>query len=443
MRPANARRARVLLAALSFLLAATAVAEDKYVKSKDAVFPDVQPAHALVYFARPDFMRLIHSPTLKVFVDSTPIGWLPQRSYLAAQVEPGSHVVWGPMNATQRVDFQAGKTYLLVLVVRYGPNNSLSDAAWELGDPSYVRNIVAEGKLSYVKANDEELAKLKEEGAKKAGKAEQHAPEVHAAALPASFENVWYRATRKITWKGYAAVGTLTVTSDAVEFKSEKENVTIPLKDVQSFALDRFTGLVGSSDESAWNMITFNQAGTPAFAAFRDRSEPASTQRIFLTLQSVVRPSTTAGQQTASAQPAPASVEQSPPDAAPPPSDQPKPNIKTGQIEENQPYKSRQGMFSVTAPPARNPFVRTYKLTESQLKQGTADYEEAAFEISDFGQAYGAGVHRIPASVQDVMAKEDSKLVLSNLADKTVFSWRKYAEEPKPVEESAVGSATV
>ncbi len=313
MRHVSTCAGTAFIAALSFLFAATVLAEDKYAKSKDAVFPDVQPDHALVYFARPDYMHVIHSPTFKVFVDSTPLGWLPQRSYLAEQVAPGSHVVWGPMNATHRFDFQAGKIYFLVLVVRYGRNNVPSDAAWEPGDPTYVRSVVAEKKLAHVKPDGEELAKLREEGAKKGMKAEQAAPEVHAAPLPATFENVWYRASKKIAWKGYAAVGTLTVTSDAIEFKNEKENLTIALKDVQSFSLDRFTGLVGSSDESSWNMINFNQGGASAFAAFRDRREQPVTEQIFLTLQSATRSSTAAPQHAASAQPVAASVEQTPP----------------------------------------------------------------------------------------------------------------------------------
>ena len=440
MRHVYPRRGTAFIAALSFLFAVTVLAEDKYAKSKDAVFPDAQPDHALVYLARPDYMRLIHSPTFKVFVDSTPLGWLPQRSYLAEQVEPGSHVVWGPLNATQRFDLEAGKTYFLVLVVRYGANNVPEDAAWESGEPAYVRPMVAERKLVYVKANPEELAKLREEGAKKAMKAERAAPEVHAVTLPATFENVWYRATRKVTWKGYSAIGTLTVTRDAIEFKSEKENVTIPLKDMQSLSLDRFTGIVGAADEAPWNMINFNQSGTPAFAAFRDRSDTPVTERIFLTLQLAARPSTADRQQAASAQPVAASVEQTSAGAAPgsAPSASPdlaKPKVETGQIEESKPYHSRAGMFSITVPTARNPFVRTYQLTAWQLKQGVAEYEEVAFDIKDFGQSYGAGVHRIPASVLEQMAKEEPKHTLSTLADKTVFTWRKYAEEPKSQEE--------
>src|SRR5882762_11846386 len=79
--------------------------------------------------------------------------------------------------------------------------------------------------------------------------------------------------------------------------------------------------------------------------------------------------------------------------------EEPKPKVKTGEVKENQRYENGNRMFSVTVPAARNPFVKTYKFFDSQLKQGTADYGEVVFHIDDFGQSYGAGVHRIPQEV--------------------------------------------
>ena len=88
-------------------------------------------------------------------------------------------------------------------------------------------------------------------------------------------------------------------------------------------------------------------------------------------------------------------------------------------------------------PPARNPFVQTYDFRESRLKYETYDYEEVLFQIGDMGQAYGAGVRRIPQQVLELMAKEEPRQTLSNLAQKALFQWRdNYAEEPQPVEES-------
>jgi|SRR5580704_9731851 hypothetical protein len=115
------------------------------------------------------------------------------------------------------------------------------------------------------------------------------------------------------------------------------------------------------------------------------------------------------------------------------------PRVKTGEIKENQEYKSGMGLFSITVPAAGNPSIRTYKVRESQLKDDNFDYEEVLFSITDFGQAYGAGVRRIPPLVQAQMAKEDQKQVLSNLADKALFQWRDdYAAPPRFVDDSAI-----
>jgi hypothetical protein len=337
-----------------FLSIVAALADDKYVKSKEAVFPEVQPDRALVYFARPDFTRLIPESTFKVFADSTPVGWLPQRSYLAAQVDPGSKVVWGPLRASQRFDFQAGKTYFLILVEQYGsPNRAVVGASWESGDPAFVRAFVASKKLSYVKPNDEELAKLREEGSKRIGKAEERAPEVHASALPATFENVWYRTGKRgFAWKAYDARGTLTVSADTIDYKSDKANVTIPVKDVKSVSLDKFTGLVNSGDDSDWGMVEFNNAGSEEIAAFGDgRHSPGGTERIFLTLQSVAKRSPTPQQQTvseattvSSPQPAPAAPQETKAPAAS--------SASTGQglPEGFVPYEGSKDEFTIAIP---------------------------------------------------------------------------------------------
>lgn len=125
-------------------------------------------------------------------------------------------------------------------------------------------------------------------------------------------------------------------------------------------------------------------------------------------------------QQTAAAQPAPA------------------PKVKTGKIKENERYKSRSGMFSVTVPAARNPFVQTYKFDSAQLKHENLDYEEVVFHIDDFGQAYGTGMRRIPQEVMAEMAKQQTKEILSSLSKKALFQWRNnYAEEPQTVDEAS------
>lgn len=117
---------------------------------------------------------------------------------------------------------------------------------------------------------------------------------------------------------------------------------------------------------------------------------------------------------------------------------QPQPKEKTGQIKAGKQYTSGMGTFSITVPPG-NWALDTYKFKAGQLKRDNYDYEEVVFYIPDFGQAYAAGVHRIPQSVLAEMAKEEEKQTLSKLANQALYLWRTgYAEEPQPVEENSV-----
>jgi len=117
---------------------------------------------------------------------------------------------------------------------------------------------------------------------------------------------------------------------------------------------------------------------------------------------------------------------------------EPKPKEKIGQIKAGKQYTSGKGTFSITVPPG-NWAVDTYKFKAGQLKQDNYDYEEVVFYIPDFGQAYAAGVRRIPQAALAQMGKEEEKQTLSNLANKALHLWRTgYAEEPQPVEENSV-----
>src|SRR2546425_313615 len=77
------------------LTASQTVAGDKVEKSKTPVFPEVQPGHALLYVLRDQHVKFLSSP-FKVFIDTTPLGYLRGKCYLAAQIEPGVRLIWGP-----------------------------------------------------------------------------------------------------------------------------------------------------------------------------------------------------------------------------------------------------------------------------------------------------------------------------------------------------------
>jgi hypothetical protein len=109
-----------------------------------------------------------------------------------------------------------------------------------------------------------------------------------------------------------------------------------------------------------------------------------------------------------------------------------------GEIAEGKKYTSESGLFSVVVPAAGNPFVHNYKWYGNWAKYENYDYEEVRLVISDFGQAYVAGVRRIPQAVLAQMAKEEPKQTLSNLANKALVQWVELTEEPEVVEETWV-----
>jgi hypothetical protein len=304
----------ILVAALLSVL--PAAADDKYSKSDEPVFPAVQADHALVYVARTQFQRLIPLPTFKVLVDAAPAGWLPQRSYLAVQVDPGQRLLWGPgRNDPQRFDFKPGQTYLLLLIERYGPpnNSSLLSTSWVAGDPADVKAMVADKKLSYVATTAEAMAKLTEEGAREFQKESKQAAETDAASLPATFETVWYRpGKRGFSLRAYDATGTLTVGTELIEFKSDKKSLAIPVKDIQSVSYDKVTGASNFADTNRWGIVKFGAAGE--VAAFRDGHGlglGGDSEKIYLTIRSAM-PTQQAPTAASSPQQPPPAAENSP-----------------------------------------------------------------------------------------------------------------------------------
>ena len=342
----------VTVAVLTLLPNLSVHADDKYVESKEPVFLSVQPDHALVYVARTNFQRLIPLAPFEVFVDDVPFGWLPQRSYLAVQVEPGRKLLWGPQqNDPERFEFKAGRTYLLLLVERYmfANHDTLVGTSWVLGDPADVRSLIAAKELSYVTPTEEGLAKLREEAAKKYPKERKNAPDLTTQTLPASFETVWYRpGKRGFSFKAYDATGTLKVDGQQIEFKSDKKTIVIPVKDIQSVALDKITSSLNTADPNKWGIVRFASAGSTEVAAFRDGhslGNGGDTERIYLTLKAATLPA--AGPMPPPA-PLPSAVSAPLQDATPPATSAPSPSEALP--ESFVPYLGLKDQFTIAIP---------------------------------------------------------------------------------------------
>lgn len=311
--------------ALTMLLNVSARAQedstaDPFAKSKQPVYLEPKPDRALLYVARPAHARMISMPNFKIFVDDKPAGWLPKRCYLAVQVEPGRRLLWGPSpNESERFDFEAGKTYLLVLEEVYARSNAnayLDTSRWTKADPADLKELVSAGKLEYVTTSADAMAALGKDAAKKYAKTNEKTRDVAGpSALPATFENVWYRPEKKkILFKGYEASGTLTISSDTIEYKSDKKNLSIPLKNVLRIGQGTFNTF---GDDSPWDIVVFTTDAGEEVAAFRDGRSAGAGGSTGLILRTLTAASQQTPQNSVEAQ-APASSGNSNPSVAQP-----------------------------------------------------------------------------------------------------------------------------
>ena len=266
------------IVALAMILAVIARAQgdslepERYEKSKQPVYLAPQPDHALLYVARLEYVRVFGLADFKVFVDDKAAGWLPQRSYLAVQVEPGRRLLWGPsQNEAVRFNFEAGKTYLLLLNETYismGNGSTLDRTWWSERGPDDIKVLVPAGKLEYVTTFEEPLAELSKEAAKKFAKTNEKARDTTKPSLPASFEDVWYRQEkRKLLLKGFEAKGTLTISPETIEYKGDKKTLVIPMKNVRRIVQGTFMTV---GDDAPWDIVVFTTDVSEEVAAFRD-----------------------------------------------------------------------------------------------------------------------------------------------------------------------------
>ncbi|MFQ6021994.1 MAG: hypothetical protein ACE5NW_04680 [Acidiferrobacterales bacterium] len=140
----------VFVALSSLLVITPSHAREAYTKSDSPVFFNIDPDRALVYFAN-DLLR----GTAYVYLDSTPVGFVPRKCYTAAMVNPGFRLVWGTGEA-KWYEFRAGWVYLLRLV-RVGTLSS----AWVTDNPGMIRALVVDKQLSYVITHNDRLTRMR------------------------------------------------------------------------------------------------------------------------------------------------------------------------------------------------------------------------------------------------------------------------------------------
>ncbi len=240
-------------------LAAPAWPEEKYVKSDSPVFLEATPDRALVYFVEP-------SPqpwTVKVYLDKTPIAFLPRKSYIGVRVEPGIRLVWGTTDS-EWFEFKRGRTYLL-LYIQTGQYSS----AWFMDDPDIPRPLVLQNKLAHVTTPEAGLERLRAKLEKKYKKALKEAGSKGKVVLPKSFSPVVYVAESKTRFNPFKTHpprhSMLTISEQGIEYKSKKKEVVIPVTEIRQVSL---AGFAAPGSTQPWIFVRYGRAEAPKIAFF-------------------------------------------------------------------------------------------------------------------------------------------------------------------------------
>ncbi len=246
---------------LLLLLASPAWPGEKYVKSDSPVFLEATPDRALVYFVEP-------SPqpgTVKVYLDKTPIAFLPRKSYTAVRVEPGYRLVWGRTNS-EWIEFKRGRTYLLLYI-----QTGQSSSAWFMENPEFIHPLVLQRKLAHVTTPEAGLERLRAKLENKYKKALKQAGSKGGVVLPKTFSPAKYgtEGTRmdfvKLSMKWPSRHSALTIDEKSVEYKSKKKEVVIPVSEIRQVSL----GVFGTSGfDQPWIRVSHGRAEAPKNAYF-------------------------------------------------------------------------------------------------------------------------------------------------------------------------------
>lgn len=110
-----------------------------------------------------------------------------------------------------------------------------------------------------------------------------------------------------------------------------------------------------------------------------------------------------------------------------------------GKIVEGK-YSSARGWFSVPIPKATNWARIPFSIQDASMmnQPGVSDCDLVKFWVKDFGEVLIASVCHIPQALLPKMIQEDSRTVLSTLADKALHDWRDGLPNSLPLEPTAL-----
>lgn len=236
---------------------------------QDGELPEAPPDAALVYFVNSWKGGVV------ILLDEQPLAVLPDRSFLAVQIDPGVRLVWGWHSGRSATDaewfeFRPGRTYVLdhPAAKVWAKARSMQSLGWLLESDELLSTV---WQLSYTTPTEEELVSLQ-------GAFEKHQavePDAHrrrpgqrwvpppkvfksayddamrvagrpsSARLPvrfkASFSDTMKRPKLLSLKTTNFVRGTLTVADEGVRFESKKMSLEVPVSQIRDLCFGGFT----------------------------------------------------------------------------------------------------------------------------------------------------------------------------------------------------------
>lgn len=236
---------------------------------------------ALLVVTRELVARAMSTKEELVYLDESPLGFLPEKTALLREIDPGFQRVWAlgsGANAETWLDVKPNRIYLLRMRQTEVQGNLYSD---------FVRET-PRGYRKYARERGIRISNLTEKGtpwmAKKLGQYRQGTPPpadtsranaMRRNSLPIVREEARYRdpAVDKDVAQRDDSIGRFEMDAKSIHFEDAKRELTIPLEAV---AMVQYAGTFWDTPP-AWFRVTYRQGEAEREALFSAASYPGST----------------------------------------------------------------------------------------------------------------------------------------------------------------------
>lgn len=264
-------------------LAGVARGEPPY-RLSDSTAIEAPPAgRAALYLTREQLARAAPLKAEALFLDGVPLGYLPQRAYLPASLEPGQHCLAGLAGMPEYcMQVRAGERVLLRLREIVDADDHLQ-MEWLRDDPDRIEALARDGPLRHAVTTPQGMRALARHAEHRASSKQ---PPV-AASLPIILDEAWLEIAtepddgsslrHRDTWR-------LVVDSIRVHAISKRYALDVPISGIRRIHF----GGVRQGSPNPWIEIEYGSDGDMRIVAFAD-ARPESATRSYNAIFTALR----------------------------------------------------------------------------------------------------------------------------------------------------------